>query len=187
MIKSKQDLNEYLLADGKNYPCQLGGVVKALIYRRIDTPIRDQWYIWRYVKALRMVEYHLNNASLWHRAMHKYWLFKLRHYSYKTGFQIEPNTCGKGLCIYHYGYIIVNGQARIGENCILTPGVVVGQTNKGCVPTIGNNVTLCTGAKIVGKVYVGNNAIVAPNTVVIKDVPDNATVSGVPAKIIRQR
>lgn len=187
MIKSKQDLHEYLHADGKHYPNQSGGVIKALESRRIDTPISDQWYIWRYIKSMRMVEYHLNCKGFLHRVMHKYWLFRLRHYSYKTGFQIDPNTCGKGLCIYHYGYIIVNAQASIGENCTLTPGVVVGQTDKGCVPIIGNNVTLCTGAKIVGNVHIGDNVIVAPNTVVIKDVPANATVSGVPSKIIRQR
>ena len=53
------------------------------------------------------------------------------------------------------------------------------------VPTIGDNVEIALGAKVIGKVFVGNNAIVAPNSVVIKDVPENAIVSGVPAQIIK--
>ena len=73
-----------------------GGVIAALNSRRSDNPISDQWYIWRYVKSMRMVEFHLNNKGVFHRLLHKYWLLKLRHYSYKTGFQIAPNTCGKG-------------------------------------------------------------------------------------------
>lgn len=187
IIRTKADLREWLQADGQYYKSQSGGVRNRLNSRRIDTPLSDQRYIWKYVKALRMTEYYLNNHTIYHRLMHKYWLSRLRHYSYKTGFQIDPNTCGKGLCIYHYGYIIINGAARLGEHCQLSQGVVIGQTNPGMVPTIGNHVTLCTGAKVVGRVTVGDHAIIAPNTVVIKDVPARATVSGVPAQIIRQR
>lgn len=187
IIRTKADLREWLEADGQYYKSQSGCVRNWLNSWRIDTPTSDQRYIWKYVKAMRMTEYHFNNHTLWHRIMHKYWLSRLRHYSYKTGFQIDPNTCGKGLCIYHYGYILVSGAARLGEHCILTPGVVIGQTENECVPTIGNHVKICPGVKVVGKVTVGDHAIIAPNTVVIKDVPAWATVSGVPAKIIRQR
>ena len=187
MIQTINDLKEYLQADGQFYQTQSGGEIAALNSRRSDNPISDQWYIWRYVKSMRMVEYHLNNKGIFHRLLHKYWLLKLRHYSYKTGFQIAPNTCGKGLCIYHYGYILVNGQAKLGDYCTLTSGVVIGQTDKNKVPIIGNHVKICSGAKIVGNVKIGDHAIIAPNTVVVKDVPAHATVSGVPAKIIKQR
>lgn len=54
-------------------------------------------------------------------------------------------------------------------------------------PTIGNNVEICAGSKIIGKVMVGDNVIIAPNSVVISDIPDNAVVSGVPAKVIKIR
>lgn len=74
----------------------------------------------------------------------------------------------------------------MGDNCIVTGGVVVG--NKGSQDnraTIGDHVELTLGCKVIGKVNIGNHAIVAPNSVVIKDVPDKAVVSGVPAKIIK--
>lgn len=74
----------------------------------------------------------------------------------------------------------------MGCNCIVSGGCVVG--NKGSQDnraTIGNHVELTLGCKVIGKVNIGDNVIVAPNSVVIKNVPDNAVVSGVPAKIIK--
>ena len=115
---------------------------------------------------------------LWH-------YFIYRRLSYKLGFQIPPHTIGGGLKIYHWGTIIINGEARIGNNCTLFPGVTVGKTEKG-VPVIGNNCYLGLGCKILGKVKIGDNVMVLPNAVVTKDVPDNCIVAGVPAKIIRQ-
>ena len=76
----------------------------------------------------------------------------------------------------------------MGDFCSVSSGVVVG--NKGSQDNrafIGNHVELTVGSKVIGKVVIGNNAIIAPNSVVIKDVPDNAVVSGVPAKIIKVR
>lgn len=88
--------------------------------------------------------------------------------------------------IYHWGTIIINGEARIGKNCTLFPGVTVGKTEKG-VPTIGDNCYLGLGCKVFGKVVVGDNVMVLPNAVVTKDIPDNCIVAGVPAKIIRYK
>lgn len=102
------------------------------------------------------------------------------------GFQIGINTCGLGIKIYHFGHIIVNGNAKIGKGVTIYPGVTIGQTAIGC-PTIGDNVFLGLGCKVLGKVKVGNNVIVAPNAVVVKDVPDNCVVGGVPAKILKTR
>lgn len=76
----------------------------------------------------------------------------------------------------------------MGTNCIVTSGVVLG--NKGasdCKPTIGNNVEIAIGAKVIGNVYVGDNAIIAPNSVVVKNVPANAVVTGIPAKFLKDR
>ena len=75
----------------------------------------------------------------------------------------------------------------MGDFCSVSSGVVIG--NKGSQDKraiIGNNVELTIGSKIIGKVVIGNNVIVAPNSVVIKDVPDNAIVSGIPAKLINK-
>ena len=106
--------------------------------------------------------------------------------SYKLGYQIPPGTCGKNLILYHYsGGIVINAQARLGDNCKLYPGLVVGSTPEG-VPTIGNNVWIGPGVKIVGKIFIGDNVIIAPNSVVQKNIPSNVIAVGNPCKIIRK-
>lgn len=107
-----------------------------------------------------------------------------RHY----GIQIPWNTkIGKGFYIGHYGTIVVNGSVVIGDNVNISQGVTLGQANrgkhKGC-PIIGNGVYIGPGAKIVGKVIIGNNVAIGANAVVTSDIPDNACVGGVPAKIL---
>ncbi|MDY6895657.1 MAG: serine acetyltransferase, partial [Thermotogota bacterium] len=83
--------------------------------------------------------------------------------------------------------IVVNGNVSIGKNCNISPGVTLGQTNrgknKGC-PTIGDNVFIASGAKIIGNILVGNNVAIGANCVVIEDVPENSVIVGVPGKII---
>lgn len=112
----------------------------------------------------------------------------LIHLSHKYGIQI-PRTVkiGKGFYIGHFGTIVVNGSAVIGDNVNISHGVTIGATNRGNrqgIPTIGNQVYIGPGAKIIGKITVGNNVAIGANAVVTKDVPDNAVVAGVPAKII---
>lgn len=80
--------------------------------------------------------------------------------------------------------MIVNSKAKIGKNLTIYPGVTVGASKSG-VPTIGDNVFLGLGSKVFGDVTIGNNVIVAPNAVVVKNVPDNSIVAGVPAKVIK--
>ena len=110
----------------------------------------------------------------------------MRRISYKTGIQIPPNTCGPGLQIWHYGYIIINGATQIGKNLTIYPSVEIGHkvVNGGC-PIIGDNVFIGAGAKIFGNIKIGNNVTIAANSVVLNDIPDNAVVGGVPAKIIK--
>jgi serine O-acetyltransferase len=111
-----------------------------------------------------------------------------RRYLYKFGFQIPLSTkIGKGLHIAHFGNVVVHEDAVLGDNCNLTHGITIGRTNrggrKGC-PTIGNRVWVGTGAVIVGKITVGDNVLIAPNSYVNFDVPANSIVLGNPAKII---
>lgn len=105
-----------------------------------------------------------------------------------TGIQIPFGAViGKGLYVGHVGALVVSSGAVIGENCNLSVGVVIGQggrgDNKGS-PTLGHGVYVGVGAKVIGKITIGNNVAVGANAVVIKDVPDNAVVVGVPARII---
>lgn len=85
------------------------------------------------------------------------------------------------------GGVIINA-LHLGDYCIVNTGVVIGikgmQENK---PTIGNYVEITVGAKIIGKITIGDHAAIAPNSVVISDVPAYAIVSGVPAKIIKYK
>lgn len=105
----------------------------------------------------------------------------------KTGFQIPPFTCDFGIRFYHWGWCIVNSKAHIGKNIVLYPGVCIGQKSEKEVPVIGDNCFIGLGAKVIGGVRVGNNVTIAPNAVVTHDVPDNAIVGGIPAKVIKYK
>ena len=104
------------------------------------------------------------------------------------GFQIPPSTqIGKGLYIGHWGTIVVNGKTIMGDYCNLSPGVTIGQTNRGKnkgVPVIGNMVWIGTNAVIVGNISIGDNVMIAPNAFVNFSVPSNSLVIGNPASIL---
>jgi len=93
---------------------------------------------------------------------------------------------GKGFYIGHFGGVYI--KAKIGENCTVAQQVVIGHKggfSGGGVPLLGDNVFVGTGAKIIGEVRVGNNVKIGANAVVTKDISDNATVVGVPAKVVK--
>lgn len=92
---------------------------------------------------------------------------------------------GGGLIVQH-GYGTIIAPRKIGKNCWVNQGVTIGYTNDDDCPTLGDNVTVYAGAKILGDVHVGNNVVVAANAVVVKDVEDNCIVGGVPAKVIKK-
>ena len=112
----------------------------------------------------------------------------LHRYTYKYGISIPYSTkIGSGFVIGHFGGIVVSNRAVIGKNCTIAHGVTVGKANRGKnkgYPTIRDNVYIGPGAKIVGKVRVGDNVAIGANCVVTKDVPDNAVVVGVPGEVI---
>jgi serine O-acetyltransferase len=100
---------------------------------------------------------------------------------------LDPQAkIGGGLFIAHIGGIHINPQAIIGSNCDIAHRVTIGASAMGRQgsPTIGNNVYIGTGAALVGKIKIGNGAKIAANTLVITNVPDGATVMGVPGRII---
>lgn len=109
-----------------------------------------------------------------------FYRLKLRRLAKKTQIQIPFKTqIGKGLYIGHFGRIIINHRAVIGDNVNIATGVTIGQENRGerkGSPTIGNKVWIGTNAVIVGNIKIGNNVMIAPNTFVNFDVPDNSVV-----------
>jgi serine O-acetyltransferase len=115
----------------------------------------------------------------------------LSNLTYKLGISISPSTkIGSGFYIGHFGGIIVNEQSVIGKNCNISQGVTLGQANRGKnkgYPTLGDNVYIGPGAKIVGAVKIGTNIAIGANCVVTKDIPDNSVVVGIPGKVISQK
>lgn len=107
-----------------------------------------------------------------------------------TGIEIHPGaTIGNSLFIDHGMGVVIGETTIIGDNVTLYQGVTLGGTGKEKGkrhPTIGNNVVVGTGAKVLGNITIGDNSYIGANAVVIKDVPPNSTVVGVPGRITRQ-
>ena len=108
-------------------------------------------------------------------------------YGYRYGFQVPASTSiGEGFYIGHFGSLVINRKTVIGKNCNVAHGITIGQANRGKrkgAPTIGDNVWIGTGAVLVGKITIGTNVLIAPNSFVNMDVPDNSIVIGNPAQI----
>ncbi|HNZ56752.1 MAG TPA: serine acetyltransferase [Methylophilaceae bacterium] len=103
-----------------------------------------------------------------------------------TGIELPCEAdIGKNFIIDHFGGIVVSGYAKLGDNCRIRNGVVIGLKNIEEIgaPVIGNNVDIGAGAKVLGKITIGNNVLIGANAVVISDVPDNSIAVGVPAVI----
>lgn len=186
MINSIKDLKECLKFDACNYSLRTANCFRRLRNNIGVTPISNQRYIWNYIKALRYVELYTNRNKIWEIPLLIYYRHKLNRLSYKTGFQIPPNVCAPGMTIWHWGTIIINENARIGKNVVLNPMIIIGHKvpGGGC-PIIGDNCFIGGGARIIGDIHIGDNVTIAPNAVVVKDVPDNVVVGGIPAKIVK--
>lgn len=105
-----------------------------------------------------------------------------------TGIEIHPGAkIGEGLFIDHGMGVVIGETSEIGKNVTLFQGVTLGGTGKEKGkrhPTLGNNVIVGAGAKVLGNIRIGNNVTVGANAVVIRDVPANSTVVGVPGRIL---
>jgi len=104
-----------------------------------------------------------------------------------TGISIAPRaTIGPGLHINHSGAIIVGGDVVMGRNCNLTQGVTIGIAGRAVrgSPTVGDRVFFGPGSKVLGKITIGNDAVIGANAVVTKSVPERAVVVGIPAHVI---
>lgn len=137
--------------------------------------------------------------------LHAIWIHRIAHWLFKrgwvvlprflsnvgrflTGIEIHPGaTIGEGLFIDHGSGIVIGETAEIGDNVTLYQGVTLGGTGKEKGkrhPTIGNNVVIATGAKVLGSFKVGDNAKIGAGSVVLEPVPANTTVVGIPGKVV---
>jgi serine O-acetyltransferase len=138
------------------------------------------------------------HAIVMYRISHKLWEWKLPFFpraisqfaKFLTAIEIHPGaTIGKGLFIDHGTGVVIGETSVIGNNVTLFQGVTLGGTGKETGkrhPTINDNVVVGTGAKVLGNITIGNNAYIGANAVVIRNVPPNSTVVGVPGHITKQ-
>ena len=137
------------------------------------------------------------HATMYHQAAHFCYCHNLKFLArtisqwsrFWTGIEIHPGAkIGRRLVIDHGMGIVIGETAEIGDDCLLYHGVTLGGTGKDQGkrhPTIGNNVLVSTGAKVLGPFKVGDGARIAANAVVLKEIPENATAVGVPARVVR--
>ena len=137
------------------------------------------------------------HAVIYHRIAHFFYKHKLKFIArcisqwsrHWTGIEIHPGArIGRRLVIDHGMGIVIGETAEVGDDCLIYHGVTLGGTGKDQGkrhPTIGNNVLISTGAKVLGPFKVGDNARIAANAVVLSEVPENATAVGIPAQIVR--
>lgn len=108
-----------------------------------------------------------------------------------TGIEIHPGArIGKGFFIDHGMGVVIGETAIVGDDCTLFQGVTLGGTGKETGkrhPTLGNGVVVGAGAKVLGNITIGDNVYIGANAVVLKDVPSDSTVVGVPGRIVKQR
>ena len=158
--------------------------------RERDPAARSFWevfFLYPGVKAIRM-----------HRLAHFYYKHNLKFLARfvsqravrKTGIEIHPGaTIGRRLVIDHGVGIVIGETTEIGDDVLIYQGVTLGGTGKDVGkrhPTIGNNVMISAGAKVLGPFKIGDNSRVAAGAVVLSEVPPNSTVVGVPARVVKQ-
>ncbi|QHJ11403.1 Serine acetyltransferase [Paraglaciecola mesophila] len=174
MINSKSDYLRYKQMDAENGTFNIN--LKEYIFNDI----------WRFLRALRYAEYiHNTKRGTFWKAYKLYVKFRYKSIGKKLGFSIPMNVFGAGLMLPHYGNIVVNSRAKIGENCKIHIGVNIGAdySDSTKAPVLGNNCYIAPGAKLFGGIILGDNVKIGANAVVNKSFTGNdITLVGVPAK-----
>lgn len=162
--------------------------VNAVLER--DPAARSFWEVYFLYSGVKAIRYY--------RIAH--WFYKKKHYFIArflsqharkvTGIEIHPAAViGKGVFIDHGMGVVIGETTVVGDNCTIYQGVTLGGTGKDKGkrhPTIGNNVVIGCGAKVLGPFKVGDNSKIAANAVVLSEIPENCTVVGVPGRIVKK-
>ncbi len=176
-----------MITDKNSYRYFLERDLKA--YQLEHLSFYNYWWMdcLRFQRRLRRIEYlyNVHCSNVFHRI--ELFLLEIINHRLATrlGLSIPKNVFGAGLCIVHYGTIVVSPKTKIGENCRLHPSTSIGEHNG--APTLGDNVYIGPGAKLFGNITVGNNVAIGANAVVNTNIPDNVTIGGIPAKIISEK
>ena len=159
------------------------------IIRERDPAIHSSMEVLLYPSFKVMLHYRL--AHRLYQKGHYFWArFLSQRAARKTGIEIHPGaTIGKGFFIDHGSGVIIGETAIVGDNVTLYQGVTLGGTGKETGkrhPTIGDNVMISAGAKIIGSFTVGENSKIGAGSVVLEEVPPNCTVVGVPGRVVKR-
>ena len=166
---------------------RLGETLRA--YQARDPAARSRLEIFLLYPGVHAVIFHRVSHWLWRHHLHFLGRLNSQLCRHFTGIEIHPGAqIGRRLVIDHGMGIVIGETAVVGDDCLIYHGVTLGGTGKESGkrhPTIGNNVMIACGAKVLGPFKVGDNARIAANAVVLQEVPDDATAVGIPAKIVR--
>jgi serine O-acetyltransferase len=153
-----------------------------------DPAARNTFEIITTYPGIHALIFHRLNHALWRRGLKWLARFISTLARWLTGIEIHPGArIGRRFFIDHGMGVVIGETAQIGDDCTLYHGVTLGGTSwqKGKRhPTLGNNVVIGAGAKVLGPITVGDNARIGSNSVVLKSVPANATVVGVPGRVV---
>lgn len=181
-ICTKEQLRDYLAYEEKVYFSTKKEKLEYMLERE------PQYYIWRYTRLLRKVEYHHNNSGMIHKILYAFWRRRKNCLGNRLGIEIWDNTFDKGLMIFHAGNIVINGMSQIGKNCKLHGSNCIG--NNGITldaPILGDNIDVGVGAKIIGGVRLADNIKIGAGAVVVNSFEEEGcTLVGIPARKVKQ-
>ena len=167
-----QALNETLEAYQRRDPAARSKLEIFLLYQGVHATLYHRLAHWLYCHNRKFLA---RCVSQWSR----FW----------TGIEIHPGAkIGRRLVIDHGMGIVIGETAEVGDDCLIYHGVTLGGTGKDHGkrhPTLGNNVMVSAGAKVLGPFKVGDNSRIAANAVVLSEIPPEATAVGVPARVVR--
>ena len=158
--------------------------------RERDPASRSSFEAWALYNGLKAIRSHRRANWLYHHKLYFLARWESQRCVRRTGIEIHPAaTIGRRFFIDHGTGVVIGETTEIGDDCTIYQGVTLGGTGKDTGkrhPTLGNNVMVGAGAKVLGPIKIGNNVRIAAGAVVLTDIPDNCTAVGIPARVVRR-
>ncbi len=155
-----------------------------------DPASRSGFEVWALYNGYKALRSHRRASWLQKHGFHLLARWESQRCVRRTGIEIHPAaTIGKRFFIDHGTGVVIGETTEIGDDCTIYQGVTLGGTGKDQGkrhPTLGNQVMVGAGAKVLGPIHIGNNVRIAAGAVVLTDIPDNCTAVGIPAKVVRK-